>query len=206
MSVFALLGVAVDGVVVNRFPRKADGWPDGGDGRPPSEALARMVESGADGVAVWKSTSRVRAVPKERSVLGPLERVQVLDAEQLTVHVGEDEFHLDLPLAARGTGRGATVGVQEHRLVVAFDGAMRWLDLPPVLRRCQPVRCRPHRRRTAGALRAGPGHLARAGGGVMSSAGRAPWWYSGDDEQPGRPIPGGARRTEASDGRGVRRT
>ena len=27
LAVFALLGVAVDGVVVNRFPRKADGWP-----------------------------------------------------------------------------------------------------------------------------------------------------------------------------------
>lgn len=137
LSVFALLGVAVDGVVVNRFPRKADGWP-----REAMEAADRsldlMVER-AEAVAVWKSTSRVRAVPRERSVRGPLDRVQVLDAEQLTVHLGEGDYHLDLPLgpAARA---GAAIGVQEHRLVVAFDGAMRWIDLPPMLRRCQPVR------------------------------------------------------------------
>jgi arsenite-transporting ATPase len=137
VSVFALLGVAVDGVVVNRFPRKADGWPAEAMAAA-EEALARM-EGGAEGVAVWKSTSRVRPVPKGRAVVGPLERVQVLDAEQLTVHLGEDEFALGLPLATSARA-AASVGVQEHRLVVAFDGAMRWIDLPPVLRRCQPVR------------------------------------------------------------------
>lgn len=137
LSAFALLGVAVDGVIVNRFPRKADGWPK--EAMDAAErALAQMTDA-ADAVAVWKSTSRVRAVPKERSVRGPLARVQVLDAEQLTVQLGDDEYHLSLPLAAAARV-AATVGVQEHRLVVAFDSAMRWLDLPPVLRRCQPVR------------------------------------------------------------------
>ncbi len=136
LAVFALLGVAVDGVVVNRFPRKADGWPK--EAMDAAEQALAAMAARADGVAVWKSTSRVRAVPKEHSVLGPLDRVQVLDAEQLTVHLGEDEYHLDLPLATAARA-GAAVGVQEHRLVVAFDGAMRWIDLPPVLRRCQPV-------------------------------------------------------------------
>jgi hypothetical protein len=74
--------------------------------------------------------------------------VQVLDAEQLTVHLGDDSYHLDLPLASAARVEGA-VGVQEHRLVVAFDGVMRWIDLPPVLRRCQPVRAT----RTATGLR-----------------------------------------------------
>lgn len=137
LSVVALLGVAVDGVVVNRFPRKADGWPKEAM-EAADRALALMVER-ADEVAVWKSTSRVRAVPKDRSVLGPLDRVQVLDAEQLTVQLGEGDYHLDLPLGSAARA-GAAIGVQEHRLVVAFDGAMRWIDLPPMLRRCEPVR------------------------------------------------------------------
>jgi len=137
LSVFALLGVAVDGVVVNRFPRKVDGWPKEAM-EAADRALDLMVER-AEAVAVWKSTSRVRAVPKERSVLGPLDRVQVLDAEQLTVHLGEGDYHLDLPLGSAARA-GAAIGVQEHRLVVAFDGAMRWIDLPPMLRRCEPVR------------------------------------------------------------------
>jgi arsenite-transporting ATPase len=136
MSVFALLGIAVDGVIVNRFPRKADGWPKEAM-TAAEEALAEMSES-ADGVAVWKSTSRVRVAPKDRSVLGPFGRVQVLDADQLVVHVGEDEFHLDLPLGPSARAE-AVVGVQEQSIVVACDGALRWLELPPVLRRCQPV-------------------------------------------------------------------
>lgn len=146
LSVFALLGVAVDGVAVNRFPRKADGWPKASTDAA-EQALALMVDR-ADDVAVWKSTSRVRAAPKGRSVLGPLERVQVLDAGQLSVLFGETEHCLDLPLASAARA-GAAVGVQEHRVVVAFDGVMRWVELPPVLRRCQPVRAT----RTATGLR-----------------------------------------------------
>ena len=62
----------------------------------------------------------------------------MLDADQLVVHVGEDEFHLDLPLGPAARAE-AVVGVQGQSLVVAFDGALRWLELPPVLRRCQPT-------------------------------------------------------------------
>ena len=137
ISVFALLGVAVDGVVVNRFPRKADGWPT--EAMDAAEQALDHMSERADSVAVWKSTSRVRAVPKGSAAVGPLGRVQVLDAEQLTVHLGEAELQLDLPLASAARAE-ATVGVQEHRLVVAFGGVMRWIDLPPVLQRCQAVR------------------------------------------------------------------
>ena len=133
VAAFAMLGVGVDGVIVNRFPRKADGDSKG------AVATAESIRDGlagrVDGVAVWSSTSKLRPVPKGRSALGPLARVAVLDAEQLTVHVGEEEFSLELPLAPAARAV-ATVGVQGDSLVVAFDGALRWIDLPPVLRRC----------------------------------------------------------------------
>jgi arsenite-transporting ATPase len=136
ISVFALLGVAVDGVVVNRFPRKSEGWP-GEVVAAADEALARLSRE-ADGIAVWKSTSRVRAVPKGRSAMGPLDRAQVLDADQLTVLLGDEEFHLDLPLA-HCARQEAAVGVQGRSLVVAFEGVIRWIELPPVLVRCRPT-------------------------------------------------------------------
>lgn len=137
LGVLSMLGVAVDGIVVNRFPRSGDGATD----RVQREARTVLdaVTAAADGVTVWKSTSRVRPAPKGRSALGPLGRVRVLDAEQLTVQVGDGDFALELPLAGPAR-RDARVGVQGERLVVAFDGAMRWLDLPPVLRRCDATR------------------------------------------------------------------
>jgi arsenite/tail-anchored protein-transporting ATPase len=133
LALFAMLGVGVDGVIVNRFPRKAEGW-----------SKSRLAEAGAllddltaraDGVAVWASTSRLRPVPKGRSAMGPLARVQVLDAAQLTVVAGDEDFVLDLPLVG-GARAEARVGTRSDDLVVSFDGAVRWLSLPPVLRRC----------------------------------------------------------------------
>ncbi len=132
-AAFAMLGVGVDGVIVNRFPRKADGASKGAIAR--AEAIRVGLESRLAGVAVWSSTSKLRPVPKGRSALGPLERVAVLDAEQLTVRVGEEDFAMELPLAPAAR-QAATVGVQADSLVVAFDGVLRWIDLPPVLRRC----------------------------------------------------------------------
>jgi arsenite/tail-anchored protein-transporting ATPase len=133
LAAISMLGVGVDGVIVNRFPRASDGAAKS-EVRAAAEILAGL-ERDADGVATWKSTSRVRAVPKGRSALGPLARVQVLDAEQLTVQLGEDAFHLDLALA-RSALADVRVGVQDGRLVVALGSVMRWIDLPPVLRRC----------------------------------------------------------------------
>ncbi len=132
-AAFAMLGIAVDGIVVNRFPRKAEGGPKGLVAN--AEALMAALVERVDGVAVWSSTSKVRPAPKGRSAMGPLGRVSVLDAEQLTVIVGDEEFRLDVPLAGPAR-QGATIGVQGDHLIVAFDGAMRWLELPPVLRRC----------------------------------------------------------------------
>lgn len=136
LGLFAMLGVGVDGVIVNKVPRKSEGWP---------VALRAEADEGVDrmrslaaGLPVWTSTSKIRAVPKGRSALGPLGRVCVLDAEQLTVVVGDEEFTMELPLA--GTARAeARVGRQGDQLVVAFDGGTRWIDLAPVLRRCRAV-------------------------------------------------------------------
>lgn len=146
VAVFSLLGVAVDGVIMNRFPRSSDEMLREAK-TVAATALARMQEQ-AGGVEVWKSTSRVRPAPKGRSVMGPLGAVRVLDADQLTVTVGDEEFGLDLPLA--GPARmDAEVGVQGDSLVVRFGDVYRWLDLPPVLRRCRPL----HATRTEAGLR-----------------------------------------------------
>ena len=132
-AAFAMLGVGVDGIIVNRFPRKADGASTGAVVR--AKEIRDGLASRLDGVAVWSSTAKLRPVPKGRSALGPLARVSVLDAEQLTVHVGEEEYSLELALAPAARA-AATVGKQADRRFVAFDGAIRWIDLPPVLRRC----------------------------------------------------------------------
>ena len=135
LAVFAMLGIGVDGVAVNRVPRKSEGAPKA-IREQARQALDLMTEL-ADGVPVWASTAKVRAVPKGRSALGPLGRVRVLDAEELTVTVGDEDFSMEVPLAgpARAEGR---VGYHGDHLVVQFDGVMRWIDLPAVLRRCIP--------------------------------------------------------------------
>lgn len=146
LAVFSMLGVAVDGVVMTGFPRSSDGWP-----RAASDAAAAALErmrTQACGVQVWKSAAKARPVPKGRSAMGPLGSVRVLDADQLVVTVGEEEFDLDLPLVDVAT-RAAEVGVQGDRLVLRFEGAYRWIDLPPVLRRCRPL----HATRTDAGLR-----------------------------------------------------
>lgn len=136
LAVLSTLGVGIDGVIVNRYPRSSEGWPKAVMARA-TAALAAMTEA-ADGVPVWKSTARLRPAPKGKSPLGPFGRVRVLDAEQLTVVVGEQELSIDLPLTAGARDR-ARVGVQGESLVVEVDGLHRWLPLPPVLRRCRPL-------------------------------------------------------------------
>lgn len=135
VSVFSLLGVGVDGVAVVGFPRKDDGWPRAFVDRQNEQV--RRLRDGCAGTAVWKSGPRARPVPKDRSVLGPLGRVHVLDVEQLTVRVGDEDLELDLPLVGPAIGASA-VGRRGDDLVVAFEGVRRWLPLPPVLRRCRP--------------------------------------------------------------------
>ena len=137
VSLFAVLGVGVDGLVLNRFPRRKDDVGKG-DWKRAKRALADLRAS-VDGVEAWTSpASRVRAVPKGRSAMGPFAEVHRLTADDLTVDATDESFTLDLPLPATAVAR-ARVGVTDDRLVVEFDGSYRWLELPPVLRRCAPV-------------------------------------------------------------------
>lgn len=133
MSMFALMGIHVDGLIANRYPRASEGWAQVHLDRH-ADAL-RLLVSEADGVPAWKSTARVRVSPKGTSALGPLGRVRVLDADKLTVLGGDADFSLELPLAGAARAE-ATVGVVDGHLVVALDDLIRWLPLPPVLQRC----------------------------------------------------------------------
>ena len=136
LAMMSTLGIGIDGIIVNRYPRSSEGWPKAVMSRA-AAALVAMTEA-ADGVPVWKSTARLRPAPKGASPLGSFGRVQVLDADQLTVTVGDEELSIDLPLTTRARDR-ARVGVQGEWLVVEVDGVHRWLTLPPVLRRCRPL-------------------------------------------------------------------
>ena len=145
-ATLAMLGADVDGIIVNRCARKSDNVP-GSVLREQRELLA-AAQHLADGPLVWKATDRVRAVPKGRSAMGPLGRSRVLRADSMTVEQAEDGFVLHVPLAELAVS-GAEIGRYEDALVVAFDGATRWLDLPSVLRRCRAVDAQ----RTSGGLR-----------------------------------------------------
>ena len=133
-AAIAMLGVGVDGYIVAPFPRSSDGEK----ARRRADRLLAGFSESAEGVLVWKSTRIARPVPKGRSAVGPLGRVHVLDEQQVTVVADDEEFTLDVPLAAPAR-REARIGTVDGRLVVAFDGSTRWLDLPPVLQRCTPV-------------------------------------------------------------------
>ena len=143
---FPLLGVGVDGIIVNRYPRKSGEWP-----RSVLEehaaGLGRLRE-GSAGVEVWKCTDSVRGAPKGRSAMGPLGRVHVLDADQITVHAADEEYFLDVPLVGAAI-TGSEVGRLGNDLVVQFGDVRRWLPLPALLRRCRAT----HAQRTAGGLR-----------------------------------------------------
>jgi arsenite-transporting ATPase len=136
VSLFAVLGVGVDAVIVNRYPRGKDDVP--ARVRKSSERAFAELGAAADGVEAWKSTSRIRATPKGRSVLGPFKEVPRLSEADLVVNATDEAFQLDIRLPQTAV-QEARVGVTSDRLVVEFDGAHRWLELPPVLRRCRPV-------------------------------------------------------------------
>lgn len=129
------LGVGVEAVIVNRYPRAGEGWPE------PVMAAARRAlaeaATAAEGLPVWKSTSRLRPSPKGHSALGPFGRVAVLDAAQLTVRVSDEALEWDLPLPASAR-ETAHVGVCGESLVIDLLRTSRWIDLPPVLTRCRP--------------------------------------------------------------------
>ena len=131
MSRFALLGIGVDAVVVNRFARKADSREQ----RDAQQVQMDRIEAYDAGVRVWKSTTDVRAIPKGRSVLGPLGDPAALRGD-FRPRVEEEGYLLDLPLTGDAR-REARVGRAREFLVVEFDGIHRWIRLPSVLLRCR---------------------------------------------------------------------
>lgn len=135
-AVLAMLGGDVDGIIVNRCARKSNGAT--ATELNEQRDLLAMAERSADGPLVWKSTDRIRPVPKGRSATGSLGRSNVLRDDTLVVEPDEDGFTLHIPLSGVGVA-GARVGRYEDSLVVAMDGSTRWLDLPSVLRRCRAV-------------------------------------------------------------------
>jgi arsenite-transporting ATPase len=135
-SLMAMLGVDVDGIVLNRVARRADDLPE--RDQAAQRALMIQLEERAQGPLVWKSTAKPRAVPKGRSVLGPLGASPVLRADGLSVEADDEEYSLVVPLVG-DAAREARVGRLGDDLAVAFDGLHRWLALPSVLKRCRAV-------------------------------------------------------------------
>lgn len=135
-SMLALLGVQVEAMIVNRCARKSDDVSR--EQLTRQQAELDRVERSAAGSWVWKSSSTLRPIPKDRSVVGPLGGVVVLRAEDLEPRADEESFLLTVPLVGEAATR-ATVGRCGDDLVVAFDGAFRWLPLPSVLRRCRAL-------------------------------------------------------------------
>jgi arsenite-transporting ATPase len=133
---FAMSGVQVEAIIINRFARKADGV--GREAIAMQQAQLERAALEAQGSWVWKSTSVLRPLPKDRSATGPFGGVAVLRAAELQPTAGDEAFSLLLPLIGEAVWQ-ARVGRAEDHLVVEFDGSHRWLPLPAVLRRCRTV-------------------------------------------------------------------
>lgn len=130
-----LLGVAVDGVVLPRFPRRKDGAPDAVR-RQAQRAESALRQTMAP-VPVWRSFTRPRPAPKGSSVLDRLAVDTVLvPADEPTPAGGGFRWDLSMPPVLRDRVR---VGVQAGSLVLETDGVHRWVELPSVLRRCSAV-------------------------------------------------------------------
>lgn len=146
-ALMSMLGVDVDGIVVNRVPRKDRKGPDARAMRTAALATVAALEEGGDGVCVWRATASaddlpvVRPAPKGTSVLARLSEGAVPPARSRTMALSSDDdgYLLAVPLrqAAR---RGAQVGVQDGRIVLRLDGVHAWHELPSVLHRCEAVR------------------------------------------------------------------
>lgn len=134
-SAMSVLGIAVDGIIVSRFATDADGWPT--DAIDEQAAELDRLRSGVRPVEVW-TASTVQAAPPGRSALGPVSVTQVLSEDALWVTRAGNDYLLAVPLAGAASAR-ARAGRQADDLVIDVDGVRRWLPLPPVLRRCQPV-------------------------------------------------------------------
>ncbi len=145
-AVLSMLGVDVDGIVVNRVPRKGAGGTDGHAARAEGRATVAALTEGSDGVPVWRATSRpdarpsVRPVPKGSSPVALLTdaAVPATRARSMGLSADDDGYRLAIPLRGEARRR-ARVGVQDDRLVVSLDGVHAWHELPSLLRRCEPL-------------------------------------------------------------------
>jgi arsenite-transporting ATPase len=138
VAVASMLGVPVDGIAVTGTARS--GAPSSVRAR--DRALLRSLRRDADGAAVWKAGRRMRVAPKGASVefVGGSSRVLAPgDARAGDMGADEAAYAWDLALAPMARAR-ARVGVTDECVVVEFDGAFRWLELPPVLKRCVATR------------------------------------------------------------------
>jgi arsenite-transporting ATPase len=131
---FAMLGVQVEALIVNRFARKSDA--SNRELVAAHDAALEWAERHSHGSWVWKSTSSVRPVPKDRSVIGPFGGVAALRTADLDPRADDDGYLLTLALVGDAR-REARAGRCGDDLVVEFDGLRRWLPLPSVLRRCR---------------------------------------------------------------------
>lgn len=134
-AAMSVLGIAVDGVIIGGFATDDDGWPSGAIDEQSVE-LARL-RSAVTPVQVWTS-STVQAAPSGRSARGPLSVTQALSEDSMSVTQAGSDYLLAIPLSEVATAR-ARAGRLADDLVVDVDGTRRWLPLPPVLRRCEPV-------------------------------------------------------------------
>lgn len=146
-ALLSMLGVEVEGIVVNRVPRKARKGAEARAARDEARATITALQEGSDGVPVWRSTEssdspvRVRPTPKGTTALARLSGTAVPATRSRTMELSSDDdgYLLAVPMrtAAR---RHARVGVQDDRLVVSLDGVNAWHEMPSLLRRCDPVR------------------------------------------------------------------
>lgn len=144
-GVLTMLGVRLDGVIVNRWPRRRDDAPRAD--RQQALDTREALEDGLPGVPVWRSTSRLRPVPKGHvvsDIVGstrPDRRGSGHDDGGDGIERSNDDYILTVALLPV-VRDGARVGVQGERLVLAFDGMHAFTPLPPVLRRCIPREAR----------------------------------------------------------------
>lgn len=146
-ALLSMLGVEVEGIVVNRVPRKDRKGADARAARDEARATVSALQEGSDGVAVWRSSAssdsppRVRPAPKGMTALARLSGASVPATRSRTMELSSDDdgYLLAVPLRSAAR-RDARVGVQDDRLVVSLGGVNAWHDMPSLLRRCEPVR------------------------------------------------------------------
>lgn len=133
----ALQGVLVEGMGVSRYPRKKEHWPD--HVRTAAQQALAVLETGAQGAQVWRSTTRRQATPRGVDVIGPwTDDCRAWRSQETIIEREGPDYAISIPLRAPAHSQ-ARLGVTSRDLVIDLDGHLRWWELPPVLRRCRLV-------------------------------------------------------------------